>query len=236
MRVFQPCPSAVSSIHIHPSTAMSYRHILHNTWASSPELLDDDTYLLSEVIYGHLMYHLSTPTSFLTWDKNTPCRIQCLLKKVAIHHSRVPPTAALRAMLVALAFKRDNKHVVAFHNEAEILFMMAFRVIAAAYDSTMSHSEFDDLTYGRYTRSKMCDHPHVLDEQLKEALAKDNKARCRANAHAVLEHFLSIYVPGEVGHLEPEHSRYPFMPAFERLGARTPSTASYRPVFPDATR
>lgn len=202
---------------------MSYRNLLNNKWASSPNVLDNDTYLLSEVIFGHLMYHLSTPASFLTWDEDIPRRIQNILKKVAAHHPRIRPTDVLRGMFVVLAFKRDNRHFIAYNGQPEMLFMAAFRAIGAASDPTLTKSAFNHLTYHRYAGSEMADYTRYLSIHTNDALSKEHKPWYKANAYAVLDHFLVSYRPGVVGELEPDCSRYRFMPLFESVGTLRPS-------------
>ena len=221
--VFQSCPSVQFPIHSLPPSIMSYRNLLHNKWAATPNVLSDDTYLLSEVIFGHLMYHLSAPASFMTWGEDMPRRIQEVLEQVATHHPRIRPTAALRAMFVVLAFKRDNRRFIARNREAELLFMAAFRAIGAASDPTFTQAAFSHITRRRYAGSEMVNYSRYLSAHANDALSKEHQRWYKANAYAVLDHFLVSYLPGVVGELEPDCSRYRFMALFESIETPRPS-------------
>ena len=94
-----------------------------------------DADLLANIILGHLMTYLGTPSSLTTWKTSEiSLRIQLTLFIVGLRHRNIPPSAAVHAMLVIRRHKELNPHIVAWHDEAEILHTIAFMAILPAYD------------------------------------------------------------------------------------------------------
>jgi hypothetical protein len=214
---------------------MPYKHLLADTWAPSPALLHQQTFFLSELAFGHLIHYFSTPASFTTWDDDIPRRIQDLLQRVAAHgHHKVKPTCAVRSMLLVLSIKKDIPKAVAFNDDIELLFMLAFKSLAAAYDSAFTESVFDVLTDGRYVGTKMEHYPHYLHGHLARALEDHQLKKVDAKIVGVLKFYLSPFIVKKVEGGIPDES--PTMPSYCELVRREPARCEQTLAFPDSLR
>ncbi|KAJ3523284.1 hypothetical protein NMY22_g11505 [Coprinellus aureogranulatus] len=212
---------------------MPYEHLLCDLWATSPAVLGEDTSFLAELVYGHLIHHFSTPASFMTWDENIPHRIQKLLRTVADNFPQVKPTSAIRTLLVVLSVKKDAPGAVAFNDDIELLYMMAFKHIAGFYDYAFTPSVFDVLTDLRYVGTKMDHYPSYLKHHLDQSLHNDHRPKVDAKIIDFLKFYLAPFLPAYV---EGRVDESPEMPAFVDLKRLEPARGKQTLVFPDSMR
>jgi hypothetical protein len=214
---------------------MPFRHLLADTWAPSPALLREQTFFLSELAFGHLIHYFSTPASFMTWDEDIPRRIQNLLQWVAARgHHKVKPTCAIRATLLVLSIKKNIPDAVAFNDDIELLFMLAFKSLAAAYDSAFTESVFDTLTDGRYVGTKIEHYPNYFHGYLVRALEDYQRKKVNAEIVEILKFYLSPFIVGKVADGIPNES--PTMPSYCEFVRREPARGEQTLAFPDSLR
>lgn len=96
--------------------------------------LEDSAYISSTVIYAHLVALLSTPTSLLSWPEEMPTRIYEFLLRVSKQYQKVRGQAGIQALLAVIRHKQLNTSAVAFGDDAELLFYIAFQRVASTYE------------------------------------------------------------------------------------------------------
>lgn len=212
---------------------MPFETILRDVWATNLDLLDEETFFLAELVFGHLMHHFSTPSSFMTWDKDISRRIQVFLRRVATLYPKVKPTAVIRSMLVVLSIKEAIPNAVAFNDDIELLFMMAFKGIAVFYDRNFSGAVLEVLTDLRYVGTKMDHYPQYLRSLLQQAMHKNHRPKFDAKIVGILKYYLSPFLPVGMDGLVKES---PSMPLYVDLERREPAGAKQSLAFPDSLR
>lgn len=96
---------------------MAYEQLLFETWSTDTAVVCGDTLVLAELIWAHLIHHFSTPGVLLSWSVGSPHRMRGLLIRIAILHPSIPPSCAIRAMLVVLSLKKTIKGGIAYGAE-----------------------------------------------------------------------------------------------------------------------
>lgn len=214
---------------------MPFEHLLSDTWAPSHTLISEQTFFLSELVFAHLTHYFSTPASFMTWDEDTPRRIQKLLQWVAARgHRKVRPTCAIRSMLLVLSIKKDIPNAVAFNDDIELLFMLAFKSLAALYDPTLTEAVFDSLTDARYVGTKIEHYPHYLQGHLARAVEDHQINVVNSKILELLKFYLSPFIVGKAVGGIPDES--PVMPSYCELARREPARGQQTLAFPDSLR
>lgn len=218
---------------------MPFENILLDTWAADRATLLDDTFLIAEIIWGHLIHHLSNPGVFLTWRASSPRQIQALLMYIAVHHPLVKPSCALRAMLVVLSIKETAKHGVAYGFDAEILWHMAFRSLAARHDPRFTRKVFTTVTRSRFAKSKMERSPNHIEGDVLLSLTEALKPRFDAKVAALQRYWLAPWISGVDQELvQPFFSttKSPAMPNYVLIKPRLLARAEQTLIFPPVRR
>lgn len=218
---------------------MPYQSLLLDTWSTDLAVVRDDAALLAQLIWGHIIHHFSTPGVFLTWDEDSPSRIQNMLVQVAVHYPAVKPSCAIRAMLVILSIKKTIKGGIAYALDAELLFQMAFKSLAARYTRSFTHAVFTVITNSFYVGSKMDRSPKYVEAYVVQSLSKKEKPLFDAKIASVVRYYLVPWFPG----MTDEQLRVfaatvesPAMPSFSLRKPQGPSRVEQTLVFPDPRR
>ncbi|KAJ3545250.1 hypothetical protein NMY22_g2504 [Coprinellus aureogranulatus] len=218
---------------------MSFRNILHDTWILCPGDVCDDTTVLVELVWGHLMHHLSTPGVFLSWSDASQRRMRGMLLNTAINFPSIPPSCALRAMLIVLSIKDTIKGGIAYGLDAEILWQMAFKSIASRHNPAFTHAAFTTVTDNFYADTKMATSPKYLEAYVVKSLSKEEKPVFDAKILNLQRFYFSPWFPGvdaELLRVVSETLESPAMPSHSLIKPQVPSRAEQTLVFPDPRR
>ncbi|TFK29160.1 hypothetical protein FA15DRAFT_700429 [Coprinopsis marcescibilis] len=129
----------------------SFFDFYQNNWSSDPSDLLEQAKFLSQIVYGHLIHLLSTPTSYPTWDdEGCLSAIRRLLLRTATHLPQIPPTAFIRALFLIMRFKSHFPRATAVRRDAELLFVAAFFRVASATCPSFTISDFMQLSDVEY--------------------------------------------------------------------------------------
>ncbi|KAJ2921885.1 hypothetical protein H1R20_g15207, partial [Candolleomyces eurysporus] len=214
-----------------------YSNLHRDTWVRTQYfVLEQDTDLLSGIVVGHLIYHLSTPASFLTWDiDNMSRRIQGLILRVAQKYPRIRPSVAIRALLAVLRYKNRHPEIIAFNDDAELLYMVAFMTTAHSYEPRFTKGKMMDIVQYGVHASKLSEYRHQLDGEVRKELGS-GRLKSKSTVRAILDYYLSPFyvsrrtrIAGETGELQ-----CPTMPAFQSIKPDVPGRTEQAMVFPDA--
>ncbi|TEB32910.1 hypothetical protein FA13DRAFT_1731429 [Coprinellus micaceus] len=218
---------------------MPYQNLLLDVWSTDPATLLDDAALVAETLWGHLIHHFSTPGVYLTWDESSPRRIRNFLLRVAVYRPLVRPSCAFRAMLVVLSIKEKFKGGIAYGVDAELLWHMAFKSLAARHDPTFTDAVFTALTLSHFAGSKLTTCPKYIDGFVRKSLTDEQKPLFDAKIVQLRRYYLAPWLPG-VNAEALEHLattvESPFMPSYTLLKPKVPTRAEQTLVFPDPRR
>ncbi|KAJ3542266.1 hypothetical protein NMY22_g3572 [Coprinellus aureogranulatus] len=218
---------------------MPFENILYDTWLLCPGDVRDDTTLLIELVWGHLMHHLSTPEVFLSWSDESPRRMRGTLVNTAANFPLIPPSCALRAMLIVISMKDTLKDGVAYGLDAEILWQMAFKSIASRHDRTFTHAAFTTITDDFYVGTKMATLPENLEAYVVKSLSKEEKPMFDATILNLQRFYFAPWFPGvtaEQLRIISETLESVAMPSHSLIKPQVPSRVEQTLVFPDSRR
>lgn len=174
-------------------------NLLRDTWSKGRAHAEEDASLVADLIYGHLMHHFSNPEVFLGWSEDSALRIRSILTGVARFNQRVPPSYALRALLVVLSMKDKPgmKNSTAPSYNAEILWMVAFWKLAGRLYPSFNIGMFLYYTHPWPSGNKdYCDKtfvqvPRMLDPYLREALTLRRRLSDASRARKIMRFWLA---------------------------------------------
>ncbi|KAF6748528.1 hypothetical protein DFP72DRAFT_916196 [Ephemerocybe angulata] len=179
---------------------MSYTSLYNDSWATDPLALEEETHLFAEVIHAHLLCFYSTPASAMSWNTDAPHRLQRFFINIAHNYPRMAPSAAIRAMLVVLRYKsQGRKHIIAFNDDAETLFYIAFMQIALAFRPSFT---LEDMVALMETSAAVINaflvHRDEMNIVVEAELEKDARNLATAKTFVLYEFFLGPFVPPSV--------------------------------------
>ncbi|KAF6747473.1 hypothetical protein DFP72DRAFT_607849 [Ephemerocybe angulata] len=179
---------------------MSYTSLYNDSWATDPLALEEETHLFAEVIHAHLLCFYSTPASAMSWNADAPHRLQRFFINIAHNYPRMAPSAAIRAMLVVLRYKsQGRKHIIAFNDDAETLFYIAFMQIALAFRPSFT---LEDMVALMETSAAVVNeflvHRDEMNIVVAAELEKEARDLATAKAFVFYEFFLGPFVPPTV--------------------------------------
>ncbi|KAJ3503625.1 hypothetical protein NMY22_g18185 [Coprinellus aureogranulatus] len=218
---------------------MPFENILYDTWLLCPGDVRDDTTLLIELIWGHLMHHLSTPEVFLSWSDESPRRMRGTLVSTAANFPLIPPSCALRAMLIVISMKDTLKGGIAYGLDAEILWQMAFKSVASRHDRTFTHAAFTTITDDFYVGTKMAKSPRDFEAYVVKSLSKEEKPMFDSTILNLQRFYFAPWFPGvtaEQLRIVSETLESVAMPSHSLIKPQVPSRAEQTLVFPDHSR
>ncbi|KAF5334286.1 hypothetical protein D9611_014175 [Ephemerocybe angulata] len=179
---------------------MSYASLYNDSWATDPLALEEETHLFAEIIHAHLLCFYSTPASAMSWNTDAPHRLQRFFINIAHNYPRMAPSAAIRAMLVVLRYKsQGRKHIIAFNDDAETLFYIAFMQIALAFRPSFT---LEDMVALMETSAAVVNeflaHRDEMNIVVEAELEKDARNLATAKTFVLYEFFLGPFVPPSV--------------------------------------
>ncbi|KAF6747451.1 hypothetical protein DFP72DRAFT_919867 [Ephemerocybe angulata] len=179
---------------------MSYASLYNDSWATDPLALEEETRLFAEIIHAHLLCFYSTPASAMSWNADAPHRLQRFFINIAHNYPRMAPSAAIRAMLVVLRYKsQGRKHIIAFNDDAETLFYIAFMQIALAFQPSFT---LEDMVALMETSAAVVNeflvHRDEMNIVVEAELEKDARNLATAKTFVLYEFFLGPFVPPSV--------------------------------------
>jgi len=179
-------------------------NLYYNMWSKSPATLRAQAALLADIIYGHLVARLSTASAHRTWDG--PAIVAALTHfvfRVASASASTsaggpPPSVFIRALvLVAQYTKSRRRAVVAFEDEALLLYLAAFSLVAGAMHPRLTPARLYHLH--QYPAAK----PGVVALYaaiLRPAFAGADDAAAPALVpylQSFMHHYLAPFIPAE---------------------------------------
>lgn len=183
---------------------MPYGTLLRDSWPKDRAAAEEGASFLADLVYGHLMHHFSNKEVFLSWSEDSYLRIRNMLIAIARFNPRVPPSYALRALLVVLSMKDkpNMKDSTADSYNAEILWMVAFWKLAGRL-----YPSFNIGLYMYYTNpwpSGKKDYlhktfnqvPRMLDPYLRQALSFSRRMSDSKKAEEVMRYWLAPWMVG----------------------------------------
>ncbi|KAJ2916194.1 hypothetical protein MD484_g4220, partial [Candolleomyces efflorescens] len=229
-------PTIIPSTTIIIATMPPYSNLHRNTWVRTQyHVLEQDTDLLSGIIVGHLIYHLSTPASFLTWDvDNMSRRIQGLILRVAQRYPRIRPNVAIRALLAVLRYKNRHPKIIAFDDDAEMLYMVAFMTTAHAYEPRLTKRRLMEIVQYGIHASKLSEYRHLLDSEVSKELGSE-RLKSKSTVQVILDYHLSPFYDSRKTRIAAgtSEAQCPTMPAFQSIEPEVPGRTEQAMVFPD---
>lgn len=236
MDAFTCLPTPISLTSIIIATMPPYSNLHRDTWVRTRYfVLEQDTDLLSGIIVGHLIYHLSTPASFLTWDvDNMSRRIQGLILRVAQKYPKIRPSVAMRALLAVLRHKNRHPKIIAFGDDAEMLYIVAFMTTAHAYEPRLTKRRLMDIVQYGIHASKLSEYRHHLDWEVRKELGSE-RLKSKSTVQAILDYHLCPFYDSRRTRIAARtgENQCPTMPAFQFITPDVPGRKEQAMVFPD---
>jgi hypothetical protein len=142
-------------------------------------------------------------------------------------------------MLVILSIKETFKGGIAYGIDAEILWHMAFKSLAARHDPTFTDAVFTTFTSSHFASSKMAACPNYVEGYVLKSLTDEQKPQFDAKIAELQRFFIAPWFPGvdaEVLQLFATTVECPAMPSHTLLRPKVPTRAEQTLVFPDPRR
>lgn len=133
-----------------PEAMSALPNLYYNKWSHTARSIGVQADVLGDIIYGFLVFHLSTPSAHQTWDEP---RILSSLKQLIFRAAsanstyNIPPSTFIRALvpIMNLGSKCRPRPIVAIADEALLLYLATFHRVASTLDPTFTPTKFQRL-------------------------------------------------------------------------------------------